>query len=385
VISRRSAPPKGSAVIALAGRIIRAVDREHPADAVLREELRAKPRLSATEASEVSRLVFAFYRWRRWLPNGVASELELERALGLAERFAMAPQSFCDAELVANAVPAWLKEEMEVTPAWVRALQAEPKLWLRARKGQGRALADKLGDCRVFGEGPLAEILEYRGQQDLFRTPEFHAGEFELQDINSQAVGIICDAKPGETWWDACAGEGGKTLQLSDLMENKGLIWASDRAGWRLQRLKRRAARARAFNYRSALWDGGLKPPTKTRFDGVLIDAPCSGIGTWHRNPHARWTTTANDVRELGLLQMRLLSNAAGSVKPGGKLVYAVCTLTRRETVELAKNFGQQASGFEPLPIRNPLSPGAPARAETYLLPQDSGGNGMFAAAWRRT
>src|SRR5205823_5977071 len=127
----------------------------------------------------------------------------------------------------------------------------------------------------------LPEALVYEGETDLFRTPEFHAGEFEIQDLSSQAVGWLCDPKPGETWWDACAGEGGKLLHLSDLMQNKGLIWASDRAAWRLQKLKRRTARAKVFNYRAALWDGGAKLPTKTKFDGVLVDAPCSGLGTW--------------------------------------------------------------------------------------------------------
>src|SRR6185295_12507460 len=139
------------------------------------------------------------------------------------------------------------------------------------------AVAQRLGNCKRFGSGALADTLEYNGNNDLFRTPEFHEGEFELQDISSQAVGLICNPKPGETWWDACAGEGGKLLHLSGLMENKGLIWASDRAAWRLQKLKRRTARAKVFNYRSAPWNGEAKLPTKTKFDGVLLDAPCSG------------------------------------------------------------------------------------------------------------
>src|SRR5436305_4189145 len=94
--------------------------------------------------------------------------------------------------------------------------------------------------CQAATNNPtLANILRYDGEEDLFRTPEFHAGEFEIQDICSQLVGLLCAPKPGETWWDACAGEGGKTLHLSDLMENKGLIWACDRAEWRLQKLLR--------------------------------------------------------------------------------------------------------------------------------------------------
>jgi 16S rRNA (cytosine967-C5)-methyltransferase len=193
----------------------------------------------------------------------------------------------------------------------------------------------------------------------------------------------MCAPQPGQTVWDVCAGEGGKTLHLSDLMQNKGLIWASDRAEWRLQILKRRAARAGIFNYRTKLWNGGSKLPTKTLFDIVLVDAPCSGIGTWQRNPHARWTTTPDDIRELAELQMRLLTHAAVAVKPGGKLIYAACTLARAETSDVAETFNQQ-SGFEPLPISNPLISESSASPQIFLLPHQFGGNGMFVAAWTR-
>jgi 16S rRNA (cytosine967-C5)-methyltransferase len=230
----------------------------------------------------------------------------------------------------------------------------------------------------------LPDAVLYQGAEDLFRTPEFHAGEFELQDISSQAVGLVCNPQPGETWWDACAGEGGKLLHLSALMENKGLIWASDRAEWRLKHLKRRTARAQAFNYRAALWNGGAKLPTKTKFDGVLLDAPCSGIGTWQRNPHARWTTTLDDVKELAAVQKQLLAHVAPSVKPGGKLVYAVCTLSRSETIEVVEAFEKQFPDFKPIEVLNPLKPDAPASAQAWIWPQDSGGNGMFIASWRR-
>ena len=218
----------------------------------------------------------------------------------------------------------------------------------------------------------------------MFRTAEFHTGEFELQDIGSQAVGLICAPQLGETWWDACAGEGGKMLHLSAIMQNKGLIWASDSAAWRLQRLKRRAARAKVFNYRTAPWDGGPRLPTKTKFDGVLVDGPCSGTGTWQRNPHARWTLTAKDVEELSSLQQALLANVAQAVKPGGKLVYAVCTLTRAETARVAEAFEVQSPDFKRLSIADPLRPGTPASAQIEYWPQHFGGGGMFVAAWVR-
>jgi 16S rRNA (cytosine967-C5)-methyltransferase len=283
--------------------------------------------------------------------------------------------------LRAKAVPGWVAGRMRVSDDWLLSLQREPQLWLRARRGQGRALAAKLNYASASS---LPDAVLYTGTEDLFRTPGFHAGEFELQDIGSQAVGVICAPKPGETWWDACAGEGGKTLHLSALMENKGLIWASDRAAWRLQKMKRRTARAGVFNYRSALWDGGPKLPTKGKFDGVLLDAPCSGIGTWQRNPHARWTLTPEDVQELSLLQKRLLAHAAGAVKPGGKLVYSVCTLADLETSAVADAFEAQFSGFKPMPVPHPLSPERPAAARIWIWPQDHGGNGMFVAVWSK-
>ena len=139
-------------------------------------------------------------------------------------------------------------------------------------------------------------------------------------------------------------------------MQNQGLIWASDRVEWRLKKLKQRAARANIFNYRVAVWNGGEKLPTKTKFDGVLVDAPCSGLGTWQRNPHARWTVTPDDVRDLGEVQKQLLANVAAAVKLGGKLVYSVCTMTRAETDEVVEAFGKQFSQFKPLTLTNPFS-----------------------------
>jgi len=165
-------------------------------------------------------------------------------------------------------------------------------------------------------------------------------------------------------------------------MENKGLIWASDRADWRLKRLKQRAARAKVFNYRAALWNGGAKLPTKTKFDGVLVDAPFSGVGTWQRNPHARWTTTLNDVRELAELQKELLLHASAAVKPGGRLIYAVCTLTRTETDAVADFCSQALREFAPIALPALPNELREASARRLILPQQFSGNGMFVAAW---
>ncbi len=214
--------------------IIAAASREQPADAVLRETLRRPPKLGAEDRHAISHAVFSYYRWLGWLDPQRSLRAQLTHALELADAFAERPGTFSDQKLVRQSVAPWVQEQCEVTPAWARTIQKEPKLWLRVKKSQGATLARKLGECWIPGAPALADAIEYHGNEDLFRSREFHAGEFEIQDVASQAVGLICDPKPGETWWDACAGEGGKTLHLSDLMANKGLIWASDRAGWRL-------------------------------------------------------------------------------------------------------------------------------------------------------
>jgi 16S rRNA (cytosine967-C5)-methyltransferase len=364
-------------------RIIAACTAENPADKVLREHLKAERDILPSDARAVSQTVFNYFRWRGWLDSDAPMNLQIRKARELAENFIASPETFSDASLVERVAPAWLREELEITPAWARAVQAEPRLWLRAKPEQGRALCEKLGAAKLE-KTLLPDLIHYKGEEDLYQRAEFHAGEFEIQDIASQAVGWLCAPKPGETWWDTCAGEGGKTLHLSALMQNKGLIWASDRAEWRLKSLKRRAARAQVFNFRIAPWDGGTKLPTKTKFDGILVDAPCSGIGTWQRNPHARWTTTLTDVKELAAIQKQLLANAAPSVKPGGKLVFAVCTLSCSETTDVVADFNAKfAAEFEPMELPTVPSGGQTA-ATRFIWPQDLNGNGMFIAGWRR-
>jgi 16S rRNA (cytosine967-C5)-methyltransferase len=369
----------------IAAEVIRQTGKDKPADAALREVLKQIKDLAPFDATEIARTVFIYYRWHVWLRDERGVESKMRLALRLDERFRANESNIPLAELRAKAVPAWTAEPMDVSDEWLLSLQRQPKLWLRAKRGTAESLAEKFRLAGTPAPPGLSDALLYEGEEDLFKTPEFHAGEFEIQDIASQMVGLLCDPKPGETWWDTCAGEGGKTLHLSDLMQNKGLIWASDRAQWRLTKLKRRAGRAKVFNYRSVSWDGGAKLPTKTKFDGVLVDAPCSGIGTWQRNPQARWTTTVDDVRELSEIQKQLLANVAPSVKPGGKLIFSVCTLTRAETTDVVADFNAKfAAEFEPMELPLIASSGQQTAATRTVWPQDFGGNGMFVAGWRR-
>ena len=371
-----------SSILNNAARILKLVQAGAPADQALRGSLTQTRHYTAPgERRGISRAVFAYYRWWRWLNEKESPQKQLAAALELQARFDKSPESIKPAALAARAVPDWLKTEMDDIPvAWLQQLQREPALWIRPKQGLETRVVPALGKCEaaaVEAPGIKTNAYRYTGITDLYRTDGFQTGEFEIQDLASQLVGHAAAPKPGETWWDACAGEGGKTMHLSDLMQNKGLLWASDRSLRRLAKLKERAARAKVFNFRAAQWEGTTKLPTKTKFDGILIDAPCSGIGTWQRNPHARWTTLPNDVRELAAVQKQLLENVSGSLKPGGRLVYAVCTLARAETTAIADAFTAAHPELTPDPVlgRTP---------QLTLWPQDLNANGMFIAAWRR-
>lgn len=376
----------GEALENRAAHVLRLAGPGMRADEALREYLSRNAGMGPQMRRAVSRAVFAHFRWLNWLEPRASPQARVAQALGLQERFERDPGCVKAEALAARAVPQWLAGEMELPAAYLRSLQREPALWIRAKAGLCDDVSRALGSCTApsLPAGLAApaglSALRYGGSHDLHTVPAFRSGAFEIQDLCSQLVGHACGPRPGETWWDACAGEGGKTLHLGDLMRNKGLVWATDRSLRRLSLLKRRAARAGMFNYRCEVWEGKGRAPFRSLCDGVLVDAPCSGVGTWQRNPHARWTTALKDVLELASVQSALLSHAAGSVGPGGRLIYAVCTLTRSETVAVADAFGSRHPDFEPWPM--PIA--APAAGRLALWPQDLEANGMFVAAWRR-
>ena len=375
-----------------AAHVISQVSPESPADFVLRREVGADRELDPADKRALTGAVFAYFRWLQWLDTTRALPQRVLAALDLQKRFDADPSSVKPETLAARVLPAWALDSLdfpgpEARLAYLRQLQRPPALWIRPQREFAASLARALRPAAPpqseisnfkFQIAPTA--LRYTGADDLFRTDEFKKGLFEIQDLASQLVGHACAPLPTETWWDACCGEGGKTLHLSDLMENKGLIWATDRHTGRLATLRKRAGRAQAFNYRAVTWNGGPFLPTKTKFDGILVDAPCSGLGTWQRNPHARWTTSENDVKELADIQLQLLENTHKALKPGGRLVYAVCTLTRQETTDIVRAFGAAHPELEPLP----LSPLGISHSSLFLWPHELDANGMFLAAWRK-
>src|SRR5262249_34925992 len=146
--------------------------RTHPADSVLRVELKNAKGISRTEGKAASDAVFAYFRWFGWLDQKSSIPDQIRNALDLDNAFQKNPHKFSDAELT-KAVPECVVTHVQISREWLVTLQSKPALWLRARLGQGRELAERLGESWV-GDGPLADVLRYEGKEDLFRAPEFH-------------------------------------------------------------------------------------------------------------------------------------------------------------------------------------------------------------------
>ncbi|MEX0341288.1 MAG: RsmB/NOP family class I SAM-dependent RNA methyltransferase, partial [Erythrobacter sp.] len=212
--------------------------------------------------------------------------------------------------------------------------------------------------------------------------PAFREGHIEVQDTGSQLACLAVGAQPGETVIDLCAGGGGKTLALAAAMDRLGRLVAADTDRGRLSRLAPRAERAGATGIETVL----LNPQQELealadlagRADAVLIDAPCSGTGTWRRNPEARWRLDEQELARLTAIQSHLLDIAAKLVKPGGRIVYVTCSLLDEEGAGqfdafLARNPGLAARSTD-LPL------GRSRGAGTRLTPYQDGTDGFFIA-----
>ena len=175
--------------------------------------------------------------------------------------------------------------------------------------------------------------------------PEFAQGLFEVQDTGSQLACAALAVQPGESVIDLCAGAGGKTLALAAALENRGHLLACDIDRPRLSRLPERAARAGAIAETRLLdpdREAAMLADWAGRADAVLIDAPCSGTGTWRRNPEARWRLSPNAIARYAATQARLLRVAADLVRPGGRLTYIVCSLLDAEGADGVAAFAEE-------------------------------------------
>lgn len=232
--------------------------------------------------------------------------------------------------------------------------------------------------------------LRRMDRRPLFNLPAFKEGLFELQDEASQLVGHLLDPRPGERVLDLCAGAGGKTLQLGALMQSKGSLMATDISAHRLDKLTPRMRRAGLSNVRplpiSGMSDNHLKR-AKGTFDRILIDAPCSGTGTWRRNPDLKWRPL--DLEALNRTQLELLEGSVRLLKPGGRIVYATCSILPEENERIVEQFLERHPEFALRPAQAILHaqgievPGVEALLR--LDPARHGTDGFFAAVLERT
>jgi len=236
--------------------------------------------------------------------------------------------------------------------------------------------------------------LRVVGAHDLFATAAYQRGAFEQQDEASQLVAAVTAPPPGGKVLDLCAGNGGKTLALAAMLQNRGVVMAVDVHERRLQALRERARRAGAQNVEvHTLGDGGWPAPVAAfaaHADRILVDAPCSGTGSWRRRPEGRWRVGEADLRALARTQAELLARAAAAVRPGARLVYATCSLLRDENERQVERALAAAPELELVRIAEILGgDGSRAIADpsgTFLSlrPDVHGSDGFFAAVLRR-
>jgi 16S rRNA (cytosine967-C5)-methyltransferase len=245
---------------------------------------------------------------------------------------------------VRASVPDWLPEALRGRDTLALAMTETPPTSLRTNtlKGDREALLDALAqdgiDAHQGTLAPDAVVLDRRA--NVFRTRAFQDGLFEVQDEGSQVVSLLCEARPGMTVVDGCAGAGGKTLHLAAQMRGKGSLHALDVHVGRLAALKKRAARADAQNVRTgSATDSSLRAALAGKADVLLVDAPCSGTGVLRRNPDTSWRLSRDDVARMQDQQRAILEGYAALVAPQGRLVYATCSLLPEENEEQVERF----------------------------------------------
>jgi 16S rRNA (cytosine967-C5)-methyltransferase len=236
----------------------------------------------------------------------------------------------------------WTESELRL---FVDRQAQRPPLWLRVRRLEDRQTVIEELRAAGFRVEVHDLALAADGDRGIYDLACHREGLVEIQDLASQAIGQAVQAEKGQFIWDCCAGGGGKSLQLAAAMGNTGAVYATDASVERLADLRRRVKRAGFTCVRAHAWDGAVLPDfgrTVARrggFDRVLVDAPCSGSGTWRRNPDGRLRADLEDLAPLAALQGRLLAVAAGAVKPGGRLIYATCSWLPAENEEVVAAF----------------------------------------------
>jgi 16S rRNA (cytosine967-C5)-methyltransferase len=330
----------------------------------------------------------------------------LSRALDRADARIAAIADHAERLAVEASVPRWVVEAFlaELPAPEVRALLAalnerapltvRTNLLRTTREALQARLAEEGAGARPTRFSPWGLVLD--GHANAFALASFQDGAFEIQDEGSQLLALAVGARPGQTVADCCAGAGGKSLALAAEMHGKGNLVALDSDPERLEEAKRRARRAGVHNLRARAIpaDAGAAAAIEDLAGGcdrVLVDAPCSGLGTLRRKPDARWRLRPEDAARFAELQKELALRFAALLRPGGRLVYATCSIGRTENAAVADHLLGERPDLRPLPLAGALgealaaSLGVPVGAsQMQLWPHVHGTDGFFAAAFER-
>ena len=393
-----------------------------PADSLLHRFFRRHPAMGQHDRAFIADGAFAYLRRRRSLealaqttdPKHLALAVTV-RELGIGVRELEAALPAADAAwlrtfksrlstplepAVAADLPDWLWERLgaaygeagrgSLARAWLAAAPLDVRInpLKTTREAAQRALEESGISATPTPYSPLG--LRIRGRPALGAHPLFTSGAIEVQDESSQLVGHLVAPRRSEMVVDFCAGAGGKTLLLGALMRSQGRLYAFDTNERRLAKLKPRLARSGLSNVHPQ-WIAHERDPRVKRLAGkidrVLVDAPCTGFGTLRRNPDLKWRQQASAVAELAQKQTTILDGAAGLVKPGGRLVYATCSVLPEENdvvvdafLATHANFTQRSAAAELARAGIALDTGQALK----LLPDAHGCDGFYAAVLER-
>ena len=402
---------------------------DHPADAIVSRFFRDNRGLGPRERATMAETVYTVLRKKllfdHFAPSGSGSK---ERRLAILGFYG--PRDFllsalsdqeknwleqCDKVNVADLMerhrhnlPEWLvqplKEQLkdEFWPL-VESLNAGAGLDLRVN-----ALKAKRADVqKELAKSGIKAVptpfspwgLRIAGKPALNKLESFTRGDFEVQDEGSQLLAMLVDAKRGEMVVDFCAGAGGKTLALGAAMRSTGRLYAFDTSAHRLDALKPRLKRSGLSNLHPAAIAHERDDRVKRlsgKIDRVLVDAPCSGLGTLRRNPDLKWRQSLQSVDEMTAKQAAILQSASRLLKSGGRLVYATCSVLPQENEAIAQTFSENNTDFTPLEVSDVLShlkvEGGPSlchggeSGQKYLRlwPHRHATDGFFAAVWQK-
>ncbi|MDX2286698.1 MAG: RNA methyltransferase [Bacteroidia bacterium] len=389
--------------VATAVRALQAIFTEGQyADKAVEAALKSSPKLGARDRAFIAETIYEVVRRYRflyeilgheprhprewWALTGIWLRISTNAPLPEWEEFqALSQIAIHDLfrsdlpRAIRESVPDWLDERgaAELGERWpdlLHQLNQPAAFVIRAntlkitRSDLAKQIAAAGIGTRSTGEAGL--VLDKR--INLFQSEWFQSGLFEVQDASSQEVAPFLAPEPGMRVVDACAGGGGKTLHLAALMENKGSIIALDPEDWKLEELKRRARRAGAHQIQTRpITDRKVIKRLYGTADRLLLDVPCSGLGVLRRNPDTKWKLSPALLAAMQEQQQSILSGYARIVKPGGRLVYATCSILESENGAQVRRFLEADDAFE-------------LADERSILPDDQGFDGFYMAALTR-